>query len=112
MLFDPVFMLQEVMPKLIAAIPLSLFLLITSCIIGNLMAVPVATSPTFSAGQTRALFSTSGFTVDGFHTSFELTPDGRQFLFPAPRQATSTLAPPSLVRVDHWFRELEARMKQ
>ncbi len=79
---------------------------------GRLMAVPVSTSPTFAAGQTRTLFSTSGFTVDGFHTSFELTPDGRQFLFTAPRQATTTLAPPQLVRVDHWFRELEARMKQ
>lgn len=42
MLFDPVFMLQEVMPKLIYAVPLSLFLLVTSGIIGNLMAVPVA----------------------------------------------------------------------
>ena len=42
MLFDPVFMLNEVMPKLIAAIPLSLFLLVTSGVIGNLLAVPVA----------------------------------------------------------------------
>lgn len=42
MLFDPVFMLQDVMPKLIAAIPLSLLLLVTSGVIGNLMAVPVA----------------------------------------------------------------------
>jgi polar amino acid transport system permease protein/octopine/nopaline transport system permease protein len=42
MLFDPVFMLQEVMPKLIAAIPLSLFLLVVSGVIGNLAAVPVA----------------------------------------------------------------------
>jgi polar amino acid transport system permease protein/octopine/nopaline transport system permease protein len=42
MLFDPVFMLQDVMPKLIAAIPLSLLLLMTSGVIGNIMAVPVA----------------------------------------------------------------------
>lgn len=42
MLFDPIYMLQEVMPKLIAAIPLSLFLLVTSGVIGNLAAVPVA----------------------------------------------------------------------
>jgi octopine/nopaline transport system permease protein len=41
-LFDPIYMLQEVMPKLIAAIPLSLFLLVTSGVIGNLAAVPVA----------------------------------------------------------------------
>jgi len=42
MLFDPVFMLQDVMPKLIAAIPLSLLLLVTSGVIGNLAAIPVA----------------------------------------------------------------------
>ena len=42
MLFDPVFMMQDVMPKLIAAIPLSILLLVTSGVIGNLAAVPVA----------------------------------------------------------------------
>jgi len=42
MLFDPVFMLQDVMPKLIAAIPLSILLVVTSGVIGNIMAVPVA----------------------------------------------------------------------
>jgi len=42
MLFDPVFMIQDVMPKLIAAIPLSLLLLGTSFVIGNLAAIPVA----------------------------------------------------------------------
>jgi polar amino acid transport system permease protein/octopine/nopaline transport system permease protein len=42
MQFDPIYMLQDVMPKLIAAIPLSLFLLVTSGVIGNVLAVPVA----------------------------------------------------------------------
>jgi Tol biopolymer transport system component len=78
----------------------------------RLMTVSVTTRPTFAAGQARALFNTSGFTIDGFHTSFELTPDGRQFVFTAPRQATATIAPPQLVRVDHWFRELETRLRQ
>lgn len=40
--FDPLYMLQDVMPKLIAAIPLSIFLLVTSGVIGNILAVPVA----------------------------------------------------------------------
>ena len=79
---------------------------------GQLMVVPVTTSPTFAAGQARALFSTSGFVIDGFHTSFELTPDGRQFIFTAPRQDNAAAAQPALVRSDNWFRELEARMKQ
>lgn len=40
--FDLCFMLWTVLPKLIAAIPVSLFLLVTSCVIGNILAVPVA----------------------------------------------------------------------
>ena len=79
---------------------------------GQIMVVPVTTSPTFAAGQPRVLFSTSGFVIDGFHTSFELTPDGRQFLFTAPRQNNAAAVQPALVRADNWFRELEARMKQ
>lgn len=40
--FDPLYMLNDVMPKLIAAVPLSIFLVVTSGLIGNILAVPVA----------------------------------------------------------------------
>jgi octopine/nopaline transport system permease protein len=40
--FDWCFLLWSVMPALIEAIPVSLFLLVTSGVIGNLLAVPVA----------------------------------------------------------------------
>ncbi|WP_303977179.1 ABC transporter permease [Dongia mobilis] len=42
MKFDVVYMITVVMPQLIWAIPLTLFLTITSGVIGNLLAVPVA----------------------------------------------------------------------
>jgi len=42
MTFDLVFMLRDVLPKLILAIPLSLFLVASSGVIGNILAVPVA----------------------------------------------------------------------
>ena len=42
MQFDPVFMIIQVMPKLLLAIPMSLLLMVVSGTIGNLMAVPVA----------------------------------------------------------------------
>lgn len=42
MKFDPYYMLTVVMPQLIAAVPLTLFLTFASSIIGNLLAVPVA----------------------------------------------------------------------
>lgn len=40
--FDWCFLLWTVMPELIEAIPVSLFLLVTSGVIGNLLAIPVA----------------------------------------------------------------------
>jgi polar amino acid transport system permease protein/octopine/nopaline transport system permease protein len=42
MKFDPYYMIVVVMPQLIAAIPLTLFLTFASSIIGNLLAVPIA----------------------------------------------------------------------
>jgi His/Glu/Gln/Arg/opine family amino acid ABC transporter permease subunit len=40
--FDPLYMLQKVLPKLLEAIPTTLSLLLVCGIIGNLMALPVA----------------------------------------------------------------------
>jgi polar amino acid transport system permease protein/octopine/nopaline transport system permease protein len=42
MKFDPVYMFTVVMPQLLAAVPLTLFLTFASSIIGNILAVPVA----------------------------------------------------------------------
>jgi polar amino acid transport system permease protein/octopine/nopaline transport system permease protein len=42
MQFDPVYMFTVVMPQLLAAVPLTLFLTFGSSLIGNLLAVPVA----------------------------------------------------------------------
>jgi len=40
--FDPVYMITVVMPQLLAAVPLTLFLTFASSFIGNILAVPVA----------------------------------------------------------------------
>jgi len=42
MKFDPLYMITVVMPQLLMAVPLTLFLTFASSIIGNLLAVPVA----------------------------------------------------------------------
>jgi polar amino acid transport system permease protein/octopine/nopaline transport system permease protein len=42
MKFDPIYMFTTVMPQLLLAVPLTLFLTFGSSIIGNLLAVPVA----------------------------------------------------------------------
>ena len=78
----------------------------------RMIAVSVTTSPSFAAGDRHPLFDASGFTLDDFHTPYDITPDGRFFIFAAPRQLSAAVRPPSMVRVDHWFRDLEARLKQ
>ena len=79
---------------------------------GRLLAVPVTAGQTFVTGDPRVLFGVSGFAIDAFHTSYEIAPDGRHFLFASPRQVSAQNAAPSIVRVDHWFRDLETRLRQ
>jgi Tol biopolymer transport system component len=57
---------------------------------GMLMAVEIATSPVFRAGVPKSLFQTPPRTVDISVTmrQWDLTSDGKRFLFPAPTEQT------------------------
>jgi len=79
---------------------------------GRMMAVPISATPTFSAGQARSLFSATGFTIDGFHTTYDVTPDGRSFVFAAPRVNNVAPGTPQLVWADNWLREVRTRAAQ
>jgi eukaryotic-like serine/threonine-protein kinase len=74
----------------------------------RLTAVPVQSATTFAVGQRTALFDASNFVLAGFHQSYDVTPDGRAFLFVSPRRAGNTGAP-QLVWVDNWFTDLAVR---
>jgi Tol biopolymer transport system component len=78
---------------------------------GRLIAAQVQSTPTFAIAGLTPLFDASRFVVDVFHQSYEVTPDGRFFIFASPRQANG-LRGPQLVWVDHWFSDLRARLKQ
>ena len=52
----------------------------------------------------------SGYNLSTYHQPFSVTPDGQSFLFLRPRDAGEDRAP-RLVWVDHWFSDLEARLK-
>ncbi len=54
---------------------------------GKLMAVEIATSPAFQAGVPKPLFQTPVFTID--LSSWDLTPDGKRFLFLTPSVQTA-----------------------
>ena len=66
----------------------------------------------FSVRELHPLFDASGYTLDGFHQSYDVSPDGRGFIFASPRQASAAVRAPTLVQVEHWFRELEAKLSE
>jgi len=80
----------------------------------RMMAAELAPGPRFSVTSRTALFPLSPtLQIDQFHRAFELTPDGRSFVFRA-RSSTDArqTGEARLVLVEHWFTELRARLKQ
>jgi len=79
-----------------------------------MMDAELAPGPRFSVAKRTALFELSPILqIDSFHWAFELTPDGRSFVFRArasdnARQTTEE----RLVLVENWFTELRERLKQ
>lgn len=74
---------------------------------GNqLMAVPVRTSPSFSAGSPQTLFQADYFSSGH---DFDATPDGKRFFFI--KSLTEASAATELRVVLHWAQELAERMR-
>ncbi|MEX1186421.1 MAG: protein kinase [Gemmatimonadaceae bacterium] len=78
---------------------------------GNrLTAADVRAAPAFEVVGRRALFAANDFIFDAFHQSYDVGPDG-SFFFVTIRQRTGARRQ-QLVRVDNWFQDLQARLKQ
>jgi len=79
----------------------------------RMMAAELASGDQFSVTARSALFELPPtLRVDQFHRTFELSPDGRSFLFLARYSATSRQARDDrLVLIEHWFDELRERLK-
>jgi serine/threonine-protein kinase len=56
----------------------------------------------------RPLFDASGMAIDIFHTSYDVLPDGRGFIFARQRSERSAMQP-ALVEVENWFADVRAR---
>jgi Tol biopolymer transport system component len=74
----------------------------------RMMAVPITTTPTFSAGSPRMLFE-GPFRTDGPFRGYDVTPDGQRFLMvqevPQPPARVS-----QMVLVQNWVEELKQRV--
>jgi len=74
---------------------------------GDMVAVAVATEPTFAVTRHTVLFSGSDYAVDPSHREYDVSPDDRRFLML--REPSGQRA--KLVLVDNWFQELTARVQ-
>jgi Tol biopolymer transport system component/tRNA A-37 threonylcarbamoyl transferase component Bud32 len=77
---------------------------------GRLVAAQVRPAGGFAVTALRPLFDASAFAHPGFHQSYDVARDGRSFFFLRPRQPAAGSQAPQLVRVDHWFRDVRARL--
>jgi hypothetical protein len=78
----------------------------------RLQSVRVNTRPTFSVGSPVPLFDVASYTIDAFHSSYVVTPDGRGFIFGSPVRSAQGTREVRVVRATNWFRELRTRMTQ
>jgi hypothetical protein len=76
---------------------------------GNLVAVEVQSTPTFSLGHPTALFPAAAYFSFAGGAQYAVAPDDRRFLMI--RQAAGT-APDELIVVDNWFEELKSKSRK
>jgi serine/threonine-protein kinase len=78
----------------------------------TLMAARIDAGATFTVLDREPLFALDqSIATDAWHTSYELTPDGRQFVFiSAPAMVAGAESGGRLVLVENWFTELKERL--
>jgi hypothetical protein len=76
-----------------------------------MMAVPVTTSPSFSSGSPRVLFSTRGFAKAPSYRAYDVTPDDQRFVMLKSFDDSATRQSSQLVFVDNWLMELKSKLQ-
>jgi Tol biopolymer transport system component len=80
--------------------------------VDELMVTRVGQGASFTASDTRGILDASEYVNDGFHQSYDVSPDGRWFLFSSRRQQGAGSAGQRVIQVDNWFADIKARVKQ
>jgi serine/threonine-protein kinase len=76
---------------------------------GDLVAVAVKTTPTFSLGRAVPLFPAEGFRSDDSELEYDVSADDRRFLMIRPAAGR---AADKLIVVENWFEELKAKSRK
>ncbi len=75
----------------------------------KMMAVDIATQPSFSAGKPRVLFEGQYNRAAGVTPNYDVSPDGQRFLMIKPNE-TGEASPTQINVVLNWFEELKRRV--
>jgi len=78
---------------------------------GEMMAVPVTTTPAFTPGTPHALFPAGKYAHGPSYRAYDVSPDDRRFLMLSPASDSVTATPTRLVVVENWLEELRLRME-
>ena len=79
---------------------------------GRLIAAQVQSGATFAVGGLTTLFDASRLIRDDFHTSYDVTADGRSFVFAMGREQEGGAKAVRLVWVENWFSDVRERLKR
>jgi Tol biopolymer transport system component len=74
----------------------------------KMMAVDIATQPSFASGKPRMLFEGQYSPAPGTTPNYDVSPDGQRFLMIKPSEAGE--APTQINVVLNWFEELKQRV--
>jgi Tol biopolymer transport system component/tRNA A-37 threonylcarbamoyl transferase component Bud32 len=76
----------------------------------RMMAVDIATQPSFTAGKPRLLFKGQYVPTATTPANYDVSPDGQRFLMLKSEEQSSFSAPTQIVVVQNWFEELKRRV--
>ena len=76
----------------------------------KMMAVDIATRPSFAAGKARVLFAGPYELSPATSPDYDVSPDGQRFLMLKPAEAGEAAAPTQINVVLNWFEELKRRV--
>lgn len=78
---------------------------------GEMMAVPVTTTPAFAPGTPHALFPAGKYARGLSYRAYDVSANDRRFLMLSPVSDSVAAAPTRLVVVENWFEELRRHMQ-
>jgi serine/threonine-protein kinase len=78
----------------------------------RLIAAQIRRTPGFEVTQLEPVLNAAGFPTDLFHQSYDVLPGGKGLLFPRPWRTGPSAATPTVVEVENWLADVEARTRR